>query len=111
MTRSVFLVTGGCGMVAQHVAEAALARGCEVRLADYSWSEDRVWISGVERISFDVRDRAACMAAAEGTTAVIHCAAVVGPARSRIDPLIPAPSGRPHRFPGAGTRESLKLVA
>lgn len=88
MTRSVFLVTGGCGMVAQHVAEAALARGCEVRLADYSWSEDRVWISGVERISFDVRDRTACMAAAEGTTAVIHCAAVVGPARSRIDPLM-----------------------
>jgi len=88
MSGLVLLVTGGCGMVAQHVAEAALARGCAVRLADYAWNEERVWIGGVDRLSFDVRDRDACLAAAEGTTAVIHCAAVVGPVRARVDPLL-----------------------
>ena len=82
------LVTGGTGMVAQHVAEAAMARGHSVRMADMAWPSDRIWIKGAEQVSFDIRDKSACMRHAGGVDAVIHCAAVVGPARSRVDPSI-----------------------
>lgn len=81
------LVTGGSGMVAQHVAEAALARGCEVVLADHAWPAGRDWVASVRRVTFDIRDAAACRAAADGAVAVVHCAAMVGPARARVDPL------------------------
>lgn len=81
------LVTGGSGMVAQHVAEAAIARGHQVCLADMAWPEERMWIDGVERVSFDIRDKAACIDHAADVVAIVHCAAVVGPARSRVDPL------------------------
>lgn len=80
------LITGGSGMVAQHVAEAALAGGHEVRLADFAWPEERMWVEGVERTTFDIRDKEACMDAAGDCSAIVHCAAVVGPARSRADP-------------------------
>jgi nucleoside-diphosphate-sugar epimerase len=82
------LVTGGGGMVAQHVAEAAIARDHLVRLADYAWPEDRVWVRGAERLTFDVRDSVACREHSHGVRAIIHCAAVVGPARARVDPLL-----------------------
>ena len=81
------LVTGGSGMVAQHVAEAALRAGHQVRLADFAWPEDRMWIGGVERATFDITDREACARHAAGADAIIHCAAVVGPARSKVDPV------------------------
>ena len=86
MTR--ILVTGGSGMVAQHVAEAAVAAGLEVVLADVAFPEERMWVAGVSRAVFDVRDADACREAAHGATAVIHCAAVVGPQRARIDPQL-----------------------
>ncbi|MCR6670749.1 NAD(P)-dependent oxidoreductase [Devosia ginsengisoli] len=82
------LVTGGTGMVAQHVAEAAMARGHSIRMADMAWPEDRIWIKGAEQVGFDIRDRQACRRYAEGALAIIHCAAVVGPIRSRVDPSI-----------------------
>lgn len=82
------LVTGGSGMVAQHVAEAALEAGHEVRLADVSWPEDRVWVNKVEQITFDLRDRSAAAAHVARADAVIHCAAVVGLHRARLDPLV-----------------------
>lgn len=82
------LVTGGSGMVAQHVAEAALARGCAVVLADREWPAGRDWVEGTDRVTFDIRDAAACGEHVAGVDAVVHCAAVVGPARSRIDPLV-----------------------
>lgn len=83
-----FLVTGGSGMVAQHVAEHAIALGHDVRLADLSWPEERLWVEGPARLGFDIRDAAACRRHAAGATAIIHCAAVVGPARSRVDPRL-----------------------
>ena len=43
---SKLLVTGGSGMVAQHVAEAALSLGHDVTLADVVWPEDRMWEIG-----------------------------------------------------------------
>jgi nucleoside-diphosphate-sugar epimerase len=82
------LVTGGSGMVAQHVAEAAAAQGCRVKLADYGWPQERVWCPGDEQVTFDVRDPVACRTALEGAAAVIHCAAVVGPERARRDALL-----------------------
>jgi nucleoside-diphosphate-sugar epimerase len=82
------LITGGSGMVAQHVAEVALARGCGVTLADNAWPQGRDWVIGGERVTFDIRDAAACRSHATGFDAIVHCAAVVGPARSRIDPLV-----------------------
>lgn len=81
------LITGGSGMVAQHVAEAALLAGYEVVLADFAWPRDRIWVEGAKRVSFDIRDREACMAHTRGKRAVVHCAAVVGPVRSKADPL------------------------
>ena len=75
-------------MVAQHVAEAALGLGHEVILADAAWSEERMWVAGAERATFDIRDAGACERHVQGVGAVIHCAAVVGPARSRTDPRL-----------------------
>lgn len=85
---ATFLVTGGSGMVAQHIVEAAQARGHRVRLADFAWPAGRLWASPDETATFDIRDRAAGREAMRGVEAVIHCAAVVGPARSRVDPLV-----------------------
>jgi len=82
------LITGGSGMVAQHVAEAALAQGHDVLLGDIAWPEGRVWITGAGRVTFDVRDPDACRRHAEGVAAIVHCAAVVGPVRARIDPQV-----------------------
>lgn len=82
------LVTGGSGMLAQHVADAAQSWGLGVTLADIAWPEDRMWVEGPDRLSFDMRDRTACKDAARGMRAIIHCAAVVGPARARADALL-----------------------
>jgi nucleoside-diphosphate-sugar epimerase len=81
------LVTGGGGMVGQHVAQAAASRGCRVRLADCAWPDAPLWADGDERVSFDIRDAQACREHARGVDAIVHCAAVVGPARARVDPL------------------------
>lgn len=82
------LVTGGSGMVAQHVAEIALSRGQDVTLSDLSWSEERMWVKGAARVTFDIRDVTACRQHADGVTAIVHCAAVVGPTQSRLDPQV-----------------------
>jgi UDP-glucuronate 4-epimerase len=84
---SLVLVTGGSGMVGQHVAEAAAARGLRTRLADVAWAAGTGWASAGEHVSFDIRDAAACREHVQGVRAVIHCAAVVGPQRARVDPL------------------------
>lgn len=82
------LVTGGSGMVAQHVAEAASNAGHEVLLADIGWPAERLWANDAGRVTFDIRDAGACQTHAEGCAAIIHCAAVVGPTRARTDPQL-----------------------
>lgn len=82
------LITGGSGMVAQHVAEAAIAAGHDVALADVAWPEERMWVSGPARLTFDIRDADACHRHAQGAAAIVHCAAVVGPIRARTDPQV-----------------------
>lgn len=84
---SVILVTGGSGMVGQHVAEVIAARGLAARLADVAWPAGRDRAPPGERVTFDICDPAACRAQARGVRAVVHCAAVVGPQRARVDPL------------------------
>jgi nucleoside-diphosphate-sugar epimerase len=83
----MLLVTGAGGMVGQHVAEAAAARGCRIRMADHAWPDQPLWASGDEHVTFDVRDLAACLEHTRGVTAVVHCAGIVGPVPSRVDPL------------------------
>lgn len=85
---TTLLVTGGAGMVAQHVAEAAARRGLRVRLADYCWRDRYRWADATEQITFDIRDKEACKSAAIGVDAIVHCAAVVGPKPARHDPLV-----------------------
>jgi UDP-glucuronate 4-epimerase len=79
------LVTGGAGMVGQHVAEAAKAQGWRVVLADLGWPAAGLWAPHDRRVELDVADEAACLRATEGAAAVVHCAAVVGPQRARAD--------------------------
>lgn len=101
------LVTGGDGMVAQHVGEAALKLGHRVTLADRIWTEGRAWVGDVERVTFDIRDQEACFAACQTVDSVIHCAAVVGPARSRHDPLLTLAvnvTGTAHLLEGVAAR-------
>jgi nucleoside-diphosphate-sugar epimerase len=82
------LVTGGSGMIGQHVAAAAAARGHHVRLADHAWPPAALlWAPGDERVTFDIRDPQACRDHVVGVDTIVHCAAVVGPARARVDPL------------------------
>ena len=83
---TLLLVTGGAGMVGQHVAEAAASQGLDVRLADARWEGRTHWAGAAERITFDIRDADACLAACDGISAVVHCAAVVGPAPAKADP-------------------------
>lgn len=91
------LVTGGAGMVGQHVAEAAKAQGWRVVLADVGWPGAGPWAPHDARLDLDVADEAACARAVEGAAAVIHCGAVVGPQRARAD------AGRTVRVNVSGT--------
>lgn len=82
------LVTGGAGFIGSFAVEALLARGYAVRVLDsldpqVHGVEPRPALpSGIEFQRADIRDRAACAAALDGTDAVIHCAAAVGVAQS-----------------------------
>jgi len=91
------LVTGGAGMLGQHVAEAAKSRGWRVVLADLGWSVAGPWAPHDRLLELDVSDEAACLRAVEGMAAVVHCAAVVGPQRARAD------AGRTMRVNVGGT--------
>ena len=82
------LLTGGAGFIGLHTAEAAVRRGHRVRLADRRDLHRPPWLpdAGIETVRLDVTDGAAVLKAAEGVDAVIHAAAVVGPAPARADP-------------------------
>ncbi len=75
------LVTGGAGFIGSHIADALLARGCEVRVLDNL--EPRVHPRGrpayvsreIEFIEGDVRGRATIERALDGVDVVFHQAA------------------------------------
>lgn len=83
------LVTGGAGFVALHAAEIALARGHAVRLFDLRSPDPGFagMVAGAEFRVADLLDDTALSQAVDGCEAVIHCAALVGPAAGRADPL------------------------
>ncbi|MBZ5695590.1 MAG: SDR family NAD(P)-dependent oxidoreductase [Acidobacteriia bacterium] len=75
------LVTGGAGFIGSHIADALLARGCDVRVLDNL--EPRVHPRGrpaylsreIEFVEGDVRDRATVERALSGVEIVFHQAA------------------------------------
>lgn len=74
------LVTGGSGLVGSHVIEALRSRGVRVRAMVRPAGASRAAVSalGAEPVTGDVTDPVAWRAAAEGTRAIVHAAALVG---------------------------------
>ena len=77
------LITGAAGFIGSHIADAALARGHEVRGLDSMAPavHDGVpgyWPDGAELITADIRDPAAIGRALRGVDVVCHQAAMVG---------------------------------
>ena len=80
------LLSGGSGFLGSHIAEQLADQGQAVRAlvrktSDTSFLEQ---LSGVELVEASLSDRKALIAAAEGVTAIIHCAGLVK-ARSEDD--------------------------
>ncbi len=77
----MYLITGGCGFIGSHIAEALVGRGDAVRVFDNLSSGYEANIAGiraaVEMVRGDVRDPAALAAAMQGVTHVFHEAALV----------------------------------
>ncbi|MEM7152594.1 MAG: NAD-dependent epimerase/dehydratase family protein [Myxococcota bacterium] len=74
------LVTGGCGFVGRHLADALADRGDQVTAIDIA---GEAWRPEVEVKIVDIRDPAAIDAAVEGHDVVFHNASLVHTRRSR----------------------------
>jgi len=82
------LVTGGAGFIGSHLCEGLLARGHQVRVLDNLAYGRRDYLpEGVEFLQGDIRDPAACQAAAKGIDGIFHCAAMSrsGPSQDQIE--------------------------
>jgi len=82
------LVTGGAGFIGSHLCEGLLARGHQVRVLDNLAYGRRDYLpEGVEFLQGDIRDPAACQAAAKGMDGIFHCAAMSrsGPSQDQIE--------------------------
>lgn len=77
----MYLITGGCGFIGSHIAEALVARGDSVRIFDNlsSGYERNIapFRNKLEFVRGDVRDPAALAAAMQGVRYVFHEAALV----------------------------------
>jgi nucleoside-diphosphate-sugar epimerase len=85
-----FLVTGGGGFIGSHLAEALLARGDHVRVADNFLTgkrENLEHLRGVEIVEGDLADPALARKAVAGVDYVLHQAAIPSVPRSIDDPL------------------------
>ena len=75
---SVVLVTGASGLIGSNVCVAALDEGFEVRALVRPGSRaDELAAMGIEIARGDIVDRDSVMAAAEGCSYCVHCAALV----------------------------------
>lgn len=75
----LLLVTGATGLVGSHVAQRAREQGIRVRALVRPTSDRKLLAEwGVEFVDGDLNDWEAHQAAAEGVTALVHCAAKVG---------------------------------
>src|SRR5258708_883105 len=83
-----YLVTGGAGFIGDHLVEALLADGHEVRILDDLSTGKRVNVpSSAKLIVGDVADEEAVRKATEGCDGVFHLAAVASVPRSIEDPV------------------------
>ena len=77
-----YLVTGGCGFIGSHLAEALLRAGHGVRVVDdLSTGRRGNLAEGAELVVGDARDGDLLAHAAEGTDGVFHLAAIASVAR------------------------------
>ncbi len=75
---STVLVTGATGLIGSNVCVAALDDGFEVRaLVRHGSRADELAALGIEIVRGDIVDGGAVIAAAEGCTFCVHCAALV----------------------------------
>lgn len=75
------LVTGAAGFLGSHLTGALLAAGHQVAAFDHRLSGknlDNATLARVQTFEADIFDLAAVARAAEGCSAIFHCAAVVG---------------------------------
>jgi UDP-glucose 4-epimerase len=80
------LITGGSGFLGSHVADAATARGYEVRLLDTVASPWRT--PAQEQVLADVRDADAVADAVAGCDVVLHLAAIADLGAANADPAL-----------------------
>lgn len=72
-----YLLTGGCGFIGSHLAEALIARGDRVRILDDLSTGSRANLApGAELIVGDVADPATVAAAMQGVDGCFHLAAI-----------------------------------
>jgi nucleoside-diphosphate-sugar epimerase len=85
-----FLVTGGAGFIGSHLAEALIARGDRVRVADALITGKRAnleHLPGVQFFEGDLADIAFARRAVDDVEIVLHQAAIPSVPRSVADPL------------------------
>jgi UDP-glucose 4-epimerase len=81
-----FLVTGGCGFIGSHLADALLAGGHTVRILDNLSSGKRANApTAAELVVGDITDRRAVDDCVGGTDGVFHLAAIASVDQSRRD--------------------------
>lgn len=90
--KRVFL-SGSDGFIGSHLAEALLAKGCEVRALslynsfnNWGWLEEIAPAEGLEVVCGDVRDPHFCRAVTEGVDVIFHLAALIAIPYSYVAP-------------------------
>jgi nucleoside-diphosphate-sugar epimerase len=88
---SHYLVTGGAGFIGSHLAEALLARGHQVRIADNFSTGTRANLASIlpraTLVEGDLADMDVCREAVVGVDCVLHQAAIPSVPRSVEDPV------------------------
>lgn len=83
---AVFLITGGCGFIGSHLAQALVARGDTVRvLDDLSTGSEANLAPGATLLRGDVADPVAVRSAMEGVDGCFHLAAIASVERGVQD--------------------------
>lgn len=81
-----YLITGGCGFIGSHLADALLAQGHRVRILDDLSSGSRENApSGADLVIGDVADRTDVRHAVQDVDGVFHLAAIASVERSTVD--------------------------